>query len=112
MRRTLTSSSRIKIPPFKARLKSLKDAWFFVDEISDRVESMAGIYAAKKAIGRALGMPAGEASKIHIKKTREGKPYAVIGRIYLKRIASSDLSISHDGDYAVAFFAFQLKKED
>lgn len=59
-------------------------------------ESFAGIFAAKEAYFKALGtgiqMPM---CKVEILYNEKGKPY-------FKGIENSDVSISHDGDYAVA----------
>ncbi|MCM1286593.1 MAG: holo-ACP synthase [Acetobacter sp.] len=65
-------------------------------EYCTRSESFAGIFAAKEAYFKALGdgikLPLTEIEVLHDDK---GKPY-------LNGIDNSDLSISHDGEYAVA----------
>lgn len=59
-------------------------------------ESLAGIFAAKeayfKAIGTGIQRPI---CKVEILYNESGKPY-------LKGIDNSDVSISHDGEYAIA----------
>ena len=59
-------------------------------------ESYAGIFAAKEAYFKALGtgikFPLTDVEVLH---DNNGKPY-------LSKIDRSDLSISHDGEYAVA----------
>lgn len=59
-------------------------------------ESYAGIFAAKeayfKALGTGLQLPLNRLEVLHDDK---GKPY-------LNGIENSDLSISHDGEYAAA----------
>lgn len=59
-------------------------------------ENYAGIFAAKeayfKAVGSGIKLPLTEIEILH---DENGKPY-------ISGIENSDLSISHDGDYAVA----------
>ncbi|MGN0521581.1 MAG: holo-ACP synthase [Eubacterium sp.] len=59
-------------------------------------ESFAGIFAAKeayfKALGTGISMPMSNVEILHDEK---GKPY-------INGIADCDVSISHDGDYAVS----------
>lgn len=65
-------------------------------EYCKRVESLAGLFAAKeayfKAIGTGIQMPI---NQVEISHNENGKPFLV-------GIENSDLSISHDGDYAIA----------
>lgn len=60
------------------------------------VEHLAGLWAAKEAIIKALGMKVGDWLAIVISYTEAGKPLATVnGR-------SVDISITHHGEYAVA----------
>lgn len=65
-------------------------------EYCKKAESLAGIFAAKEAYFKALGegikLPLTQIEVLH---DSNGKPY-------LNGIENSDMSISHDGDYAVA----------
>ncbi len=65
-------------------------------EYCKRAESFAGIFACKEAYFKALGtgikFPLTDVEVLHDNK---GKPY-------IKGAANSDVSISHDGEYAVA----------
>ncbi len=65
-------------------------------EYCKRPENYAGLFAAKEAYFKALGigikMPMNSVEIIHDKN---GKPF-------IKEVDNSDLSISHDGDYAIA----------
>lgn len=65
-------------------------------EYCKKAESFAGIFAAKEAYFKALGtgikMPFTQLEVLH---NASGKPY-------FNGIDHCDLSISHDGDYAVA----------
>lgn len=64
-----------------------------------RVESLAGIFAAKEAFFKALGRKA-DWLEVWIEKDREGKPqlYSAL----LSADSHAEVSISHSGDYAVA----------
>jgi len=69
-----------------------------------KIESIAGLWAAKEAISKALGCGIGkelEFKDIEIKKDSKGAPYFIIKRENFKIIDSS-LSISHDNDFAIA----------
>lgn len=65
-------------------------------EYCKRPENYAGLFAAKEAYFKALGtgikMPMNSVEILH---NENGKPY-------IKGAENSDLSISHDGDYAIA----------
>lgn len=70
---------------------------FTPDELRDKtVEQLAGMFAAKEAVLKAMGLQAGAWHDIKIAKKPSGKPFA---RVAKKEIG---LSISHDGDYAIA----------
>lgn len=68
--------------------------FFNASEITDNLESLAGILAAKEAYMKACGNKL-EWLSIEIKKNDLGKPY-IVDKI------NTRISISHDGDYAVA----------
>lgn len=65
-------------------------------EYCKKIESFAGVFASKEAYFKALGtgikLPLNQLEVLH---DEHGKPY-------LNGIENSDLSISHDGDYAIA----------
>ncbi len=68
------------------------------------IESIAGFWAAKEAISKALGCGIGEELSfldIEIKKTKKGEPFFEIKRENFK-IKSSSLSISHEREFAIA----------
>ena len=59
-------------------------------------QNFAGLYAAKEAYLKALGTGIDrDLCSIEIGHTNSGKPY-------LTGVENSDLSVSHDGDYAIA----------
>jgi holo-[acyl-carrier protein] synthase len=71
-----------------------------------RPEQVAGVFAAKEAVGKALGVGIGgrlSFQEVEIGWTSAGKPYLVEGDLWRKwGIVGADLSISHDGGVAVA----------
>lgn len=65
------------------------------------LEHLAGIFAAKEAALKALGMSAGQWLLVHVTHDSSGAPRLEVD---LSAIQSKELSvsISHDGDYALA----------
>ncbi len=79
-------------------ITSFKTSVFTENEIEycKKTENFAGIFAAKEAYFKALGTGITKKLKsIEILHNEEGKPY-------LNGVSDCDVSISHDGDYAVA----------
>lgn len=72
---------------------------------TSKPESLAGIFAAKeaviKALGGALKLKAGDWKKIEIIKKTNGRPEVKLLE-FNRKILSRDISISHDGEYAMA----------
>lgn len=65
-------------------------------EYCRKAETYAGLFAAKEAYFKALGCGLQRpVNQVEICRTESGKPY-------INGAEKSDLSISHDGDYAVA----------
>lgn len=72
----------------------------------------AGFWAAKEACSKALGTGIGKECTFHdmtISKTAKGAPIIALSEQLLKRYQIQDisLSITHDGDYAVAVVAIE-----
>lgn len=63
------------------------------------LEHLAGVFAAKEAIIKAAGITAGEWRNINISYDPNGRP---VVRLNVGNISRSDITISHDGDYAMA----------
>ena len=77
-----------------------------IDE-SRKVESLAGLWAAKEAIAKALGCGIGAELAFHdiiISKNQKGAPFFELTPEAQKKhpITTSSLSISHDGGFAIA----------
>lgn len=67
-------------------------------------QSIAGIFAAKEAFSKALGTGIGKEfsfSDISVLKNKKGKPFIKINSSNIK-INNCDISISHDGNFAIA----------
>lgn len=78
---------------------------FHEDEQEDTsVEHLAGMFAAKEAVIKALSLGPEAWMDIRIEKDKNGKPRAVLVSESENAVKSSDLSISHAGDYAVGFY--------
>jgi len=76
------------------------------------IESMAGIWAAKEAISKALGCGIGKDlafQDIEILKDEYGRPFFRLSEKAGSRhpIKESSLSISHDGGFALAVVAIE-----
>ena len=93
---------------FKQRYLSQKEI-----AMARKVETLAGLWAAKEAISKALGCGIGEQLAFHdiiIAKDHRGAPNFVLTKEAQKRhkIKSSSLSISHDGGFAIAVVAIKI----
>ncbi len=74
-------------------------------------ESIAGYWAAKEAVSKALGCGIGKELSfldIEIKKSISGAPFFQLSSTKYA-IKSSSLSISHDGGFAIAVVAIVLE---
>ncbi len=76
-------------------------------ELASKTETIAGLWAAKEAVSKALGSGIGNNlgfKDIKISKNEKGAPFFILPQKIVQRykIISTSLSISHDGDYAIA----------
>ena len=85
------------------------------DEIvlANHPSTIAGFWATKEAVSKALGVGIGKRCSffdIKIKKEQSGKPYFLLSRRLVDEFAinSTSLSISHDGEYAVAVCSIDM----
>ncbi len=75
--------------------------------LAKKIESIAGFWAAKEAIAKALGCGIGAELTFHdiiLAKNSKGAPSFVLSKEAQKihQIKESSLSISHDGGFAIA----------
>jgi len=80
-----------------------------------RPHTAAGFWAAKEACAKALGCGIGAECgfhDIHISKSDRGAPLLSLSPLVLERFGITDtsLSITHDGDYAIAVVALEGAK--
>ena len=85
-------------------------------QILKKTESIAGFWAAKEAISKALGCGIGAELSFHdiiISKNQKGAPVFRLTQESQERhhIQTSSLSISHDGGFAIAIVAIELSCE-
>ena len=93
----------VYIPEFQQRLEQSGGiaAIFTSFELSQnqKLENLAGIFAAKEAFMKALGKKI-DWRDVWIEKSESGKPILISSALSLNQTAS--VSISHDGEYAIA----------
>lgn len=75
--------------------------------LAEKPERIAGFWAAKEAISKALGCGIGKELAFHditITKDHKGAPHFILSdrARNIHKIESSSLSISHDGGFAIA----------
>jgi len=78
-------------------------------------KTASGFWAAKEACSKALGVGIGSTCSfydISIYKTDRGAPKLKLSNKLIKEFSITDisLSITHDGDYAIAVVAIETKK--
>lgn len=93
---------------FKQRFLSKEEI-----SIAKRTATLAGFWAAKEAISKALGCGIGEELSFHdiiIEKDHSGAPFFTLSIEAQKihQIRESSLSISHDGGFAIAVAVITL----
>lgn len=92
-----------------ARTPTVAERIFLPSERKNKsIEKLAGIFAAKEAVIKALGLKAGNWQKMEIKKAKSDRPQIKFLKSQ-KNLANYDLSISHDGDYAFAMVIFVIR---
>lgn len=71
-------------------------------------DHLAGIIAAKEAFFKALGESPPRWLDVEVKQERNSRPCFIFDSDLKQKIHQCDLSISHDGDYAVACVLVEL----
>ena len=74
-------------------------------ELIKSPQTAAGFWAAKEAFSKAIGTGIGKECSsldIEIKKNEKGKPYFANKTLKKFNLKQADLSISHDGNFAIA----------
>lgn len=108
----VTGIDLVYIPRFIAVLKSgekfLQRVYLREELSNQRIEHLAGIFAAKEAVMKALDLSKNSWHSIIIKNKQNGAPFVEI-RDYKGKIESSSLSIAHDRVYVIAQFVALLK---
>lgn len=101
----------VEINRFRKIDKSSLLKIFYESEIrNSKLETLAGMFAAKESCIKAFNSLRWH--DIIINKEKSGKPLLSINKKQLGKnvVLSSDLSISHDGGYAIAIAVFAVKK--
>jgi holo-[acyl-carrier protein] synthase len=78
-------------------------------------KTAAGFWAAKEASSKALGTGIGKECGFHdikLSKTTKGAPKVTLSQDLIKtyNITDTSISITHDGDYAIAVVAIESSK--
>lgn len=101
----------VDVARFESKLEKtdgLTERIFTSEEIGSKTESLAGYWAAKEALIKALGNPSGLSFQdVQVVKDDLGKPrFELSGETDIRAsqmgIANWHLSISHDGGMAIA----------
>ncbi|MBI4738293.1 4'-phosphopantetheinyl transferase superfamily protein [Candidatus Woesearchaeota archaeon] len=72
-------------------------------------DHLAGIIAAKEAFFKALGESPPRWLDVEATREKNGRPRFTLSPDLSQRISKCDMSISHDGDYTVAFVMLELQ---
>lgn len=98
----------VDIKKFEASLKKpkfMENVFLPSETKNSNVEHLAGIFTAKESVIKALGCKPGLWLKIEISNDPSGKPIAKLSKDLTKnKVLDYDMSISHDGQYAIASF--------
>ncbi|HLB41007.1 MAG TPA: holo-ACP synthase [Candidatus Babeliales bacterium] len=113
-----TGCDLVYLPKFQAALQrtpQLLARLFTPHELAhtNQITSLAGKFAVKEAVIKALPtVKAGDWHQIEVSHQPSGKPTLKIVDSAQLNIVSSDISITHDGDYVLAVAVFLLGTYD
>ena len=103
----------VYIPRFEKTLKDNRvhfsqKVFCFKEWNNASVERLAGVFAAKEATMKALGIKPGKWLEICVEHTKDGKPFLsqFPQKNKKQKKWNHELSISHDGKYAIANIVF------
>ena len=83
--------------------KNILGKIFLPSEIKDKdVKHLAGLFAAKESVTKALNLKPGKWLDIEISYEKDGKPKVNLSSELRNHIQDYSLSIAHDGKYALA----------
>lgn len=106
----------IYLPRFKTSLQQGGEIFLrrvFLEKelthLGGEISHLAGIFAAKEAVVKALSLKVGSWHNIHVDYKLSGAPQVEILN-HKSLIINHSLSISHDGNYVIAQFIAILKK--
>ena len=101
-----TGCDIVEIKRFSKVDKKVLDKIFTKSELKNKkAESLAGIFAVKESVRKIFNDLTWH--DVEIKKENNGKPNLILHK--KKNILSQDISISHDGEYAIATAVFLMK---
>lgn len=118
----LTGVDLVYLPRFKKAAKVggenfLKRVFIETELVKTNPEHLAGIFAAKEAVIKALSLPPDSWHDIQISYQKNGSPQVQLPTSHLPVLSeiegsllTSSLSISHDGNYVMAQFTAILKE--
>lgn len=92
--------------------KNMLENIFLPSEMKNKdVKHLAGLFAAKEAVTKALDLKPGRWSDIEISHGKNGKPQVILSSELRKRVVDCSLSVAHDGKYAVATVVVLLNEK-
>lgn len=103
-----TGVDLVYLPRFRESFKSggvnFLQRLYLPQELKDKKpEHLAGIFAAKEAVIKALGLPPDSWHSIQVFHSSNGAPHVKF-QPPISHLAHHSLSISHDGNYVIAQF--------
>ena len=97
----------VEIKRFNNLNSKMLNKIFHKNELKNlKAENLAGLFAAKESCKKVFNDL--NWHDIEVKKKRNGRPFLILKKD--KDVLNYDLSISHDGEYAIATAVFLIKK--